>query len=104
MRSPRPHGITVRDKRESYDSRFPPDALDNTLVPCKVRDELGPTRYALRLGEIDVLGIAPQQRPDHAGYIAHWVGVMKADKRAIFTAAAKASEAANFLRDMDEGA
>ena len=30
-------------------------------------------------------------REDHAAYIGHWLGVMKGDKRAIFTVAAKAS-------------
>jgi antirestriction protein ArdC len=50
------------------------------------------------------LSITPQPRPDHAGYISHWLEVMKADKRAIFTAAAKASEAANFLRGIRKSA
>ena len=44
------------------------------------------------------LSITPQPRADHAGYIAHWLDVMKADKRAIFSAAAKANEAVTFLR------
>lgn len=44
------------------------------------------------------LGLTPVFRDDHAAYIGHWLGVMKADKRAIFTAAAKASEAARFLK------
>ena len=42
------------------------------------------------------LAISPHPRPDHEGYIAHWMEVMKADKRAIFTAAARANEAAGF--------
>ena len=44
------------------------------------------------------LSITPAPRPDHASYIAHWLDVMKADKRAIFAAAAKANEAVNFLK------
>jgi antirestriction protein ArdC len=44
------------------------------------------------------LSISPKPRADHAGYIAHWLDVMKADKRAIFSAAAKASEAVAYLR------
>jgi antirestriction protein ArdC len=43
------------------------------------------------------LGIAAVPRADHAQYLAHWLAVLKADKRAIFTAASKASEAAAFL-------
>ncbi len=44
------------------------------------------------------LGLTPVLRPDHASYIGHWLKVMKGDKRAIFTAAAKASEAARYLK------
>jgi len=43
------------------------------------------------------LGINPVPRQDHAQYIAHWLEVLKADKRAIFTAAAAASKAVAFL-------
>jgi antirestriction protein ArdC len=43
------------------------------------------------------LGIAIEPRPDHAQYLAHWLNVLKADKRAIFTAASKAAEASAFL-------
>lgn len=44
------------------------------------------------------LGISQALRPDHAGYIANWLEVLKADARAIFTAAAKASEAVAFIK------
>lgn len=37
-------------------------------------------------------------RPDHADYIADWLKVLKGDKRAIFAASTKASEAVLFLR------
>ena len=43
------------------------------------------------------LGIVVQPRADHAHYIAHWLRVMKEDKRAVFTAAAAASAAARYL-------
>jgi antirestriction protein ArdC len=43
------------------------------------------------------LGITPAPRADHAQYLAHWLKLLKSDKRAIFVAAAKASEAARFL-------
>jgi antirestriction protein ArdC len=43
------------------------------------------------------LGISDTPRPDHAQYLDHWLTVMKADKKAIFTAASKASEAVTFL-------
>jgi antirestriction protein ArdC len=45
------------------------------------------------------LGITTEPRADHAQYPASWLDVLKADKRAIFTAASKASEAAGWLCD-----
>ncbi|MEX0956388.1 MAG: zincin-like metallopeptidase domain-containing protein [Rhizobiaceae bacterium] len=43
------------------------------------------------------LGITPEPRADHAQYIVNWLKVLKDDKKAVFTAASKASEAANSL-------
>ena len=40
-----------------------------------------------------------RRQSDHmADYIGHWLKVMKGDSRAIFTAAAKASEATRYLK------
>jgi len=36
----------------------------------------------------------------HAGYIASWIGLLKADHRAFFTAASKAQAAADYLRGL----
>ena len=36
-------------------------------------------------------------RADHAQYLANWLSVLKSDKRAIFTAASKASQAVDYL-------
>lgn len=36
----------------------------------------------------------------HAGYIATWIDLLKADKRAFFTASSKASKAADYLRGL----
>jgi antirestriction protein ArdC len=46
------------------------------------------------------LGISPQPRLDHAQYLKHWLEMMKQDKRAIFTAAARAQEAVSFLSSL----
>ena len=46
------------------------------------------------------LGIQGELR--HAGYIADWITLLKAHDRAIFTAASKASQAAEFLRAFSE--
>ncbi len=43
------------------------------------------------------LGITAQPREDHAHYIANWLQVLRADKTAVFTAAAAAAKAADFL-------
>jgi len=43
------------------------------------------------------LGIAHHPRPDHAAYIASWIKVLKDDPRAIFTAASKAQQAADWM-------
>jgi antirestriction protein ArdC len=36
----------------------------------------------------------------HAGYIASWIDLLRADKRAFFTACSKASKAADYLRGL----
>ncbi len=48
------------------------------------------------------LGITPEPREDHAGYLAHWLEVLKGDKRAIFSAAAHAQRAADFLHGLQQ--
>ena len=43
------------------------------------------------------LGLSSVPREDHAQYIAHWLQVLRNDKRAIFTAASKAQQATDWL-------
>jgi antirestriction protein ArdC len=43
------------------------------------------------------LRLASEPRPDHAAYIADWLRVLKQDPRALTTAAAKASAAAEYV-------
>lgn len=43
------------------------------------------------------LNLPTDPRQDHAPYIASWLSVLKRDKRAIFTAAAKAQEAVDWM-------
>lgn len=50
------------------------------------------------------LGIANEPRPDHAAYVASWLEVLNDDRRAIFTAAARANEAAAYLQALYDGA
>lgn len=49
------------------------------------------------------LGIAHHPRPDHAAYIASWIEVLRADPRAIFTAASKAQQAADWMHAQQSG-
>jgi len=51
------------------------------------------------------LDLTPEPREDHAAYIASWLKVLKNDKRAIFSAAAHAQRAADYLHGLqDSGA
>ncbi len=49
------------------------------------------------------LDLTPEPREDHASYIASWLKVLKEDKRAIFSAAAHAQRAADFLHGLQPG-
>ena len=46
------------------------------------------------------LSITPEVREDHASYIDSWLKVLKADKRAVFSAASLASQAVDFLHGL----
>jgi antirestriction protein ArdC len=46
------------------------------------------------------LGITPEVRDDHAAYIASWLKALKDDRRLIFTAAAHAQRAVDYLHDL----
>jgi len=48
------------------------------------------------------LGLSASPRPDHASYLASWLKVLKADNRAIFTAASAAAKAAEWLGETKE--
>ncbi|SDL15265.1 hypothetical protein SAMN05421823_104508 [Catalinimonas alkaloidigena] len=48
------------------------------------------------------LGVSPQPRLDHAAYLSNWLTMLKGDKKAIFTAASKASQATRFLSKIQE--
>jgi antirestriction protein ArdC len=46
------------------------------------------------------LGITAEPRDDHSSYLASWLDVLKSDNRAIFTAAAHAQRAADYLHGL----
>ena len=43
------------------------------------------------------LGITSEPRVDHAQYLEHWLAILKADNRAIFSAASKAQKACDYV-------
>jgi antirestriction protein ArdC len=43
------------------------------------------------------LGLSTEPREDHAQYLQSWLRILKADKRAIFTAASKAQQATDWM-------
>jgi antirestriction protein ArdC len=49
------------------------------------------------------LDITPEIREDHAAYIASWLKALKDDKRLIFSAAAHAQRAADYLHSLQPG-
>ena len=49
------------------------------------------------------LGLSTEPREDHARYLQSWLGVLKADKRAIFTAASKAQQACDWMIERADG-
>ncbi len=51
------------------------------------------------------LGILNATLPDHADYLASWIKILREDKKAILTAAAQASKAHGFIKDLiaDQG-
>jgi antirestriction protein ArdC len=70
-----------------------------------LRNRFGDAAYAMEelVAEIGSaffcarLGISSTPREDHAQYLAIWLSVLKGDKKAIFTAAAKAQAAIDFV-------
>ena len=50
------------------------------------------------------LGVTLEPRADHAAYIQNWLKVLKADKKAIFTAASQAAKATDFLAGLQANA
>ena len=46
------------------------------------------------------LGITPDIREDQAAYLGHWLKILQDDKRAIFSAAAHAQRAADYLQQL----
>ena len=107
-----PPFIAFRDA-ESYYSTLAHECTHWTKGPNRLvrefgRKKFGDSGYAREelVAEIGAaflcvdLGLTPEPREDHAGYLAHWLAVLKEDNRAIFQAAAFAQKAADYLHGL----
>jgi antirestriction protein ArdC len=102
-------GSPTSTPAEAYYSTLLHELTHWTSAPTRCNRELGKrfgdAAYAIEevVAELGAaflcadLGITDEPRADHAQYLASWLSVLKADKKAIFTAPSKASEAAAFL-------
>lgn len=103
---------SFRDAESYYATRLH-ETTHWTMHPSRLARDFGRARwgdegYAMEelVAEIGAaflgadLGLAPEEREDHAAYIASWLKVLRNDKRAIFTAAGHAQRAAAFLHDL----
>ncbi len=98
---------------ESYYATLAHETCHWTRHPSRLDRDLGRKRwgdagYAMEelvaeLGSAFLsadLGLTPEIREDHAAYIENWLEVLKNDKRAIFSAAAHAQRATDFLHGL----
>jgi antirestriction protein ArdC len=80
-----------------------PSRLDRTLGKRFGDDAYAAEELIAELGSAFLcadLCIAPEIREDHASYLEHWRRVLKADKRAIFSAASQAQRAVDYPHDV----
>lgn len=98
---------------EDYYATLGHECIHWTVHPARLAREFGKARFGNEayaqeelVAEIGAaflaadLGIALEPRPDHASYIASWLKVLKNDKRAVFTAAAHAQKAVDYLHGL----
>lgn len=101
------------DDAESYYATLAHECTHWTRHPTRLDRDFGRSRWGdegyareelvAELGAAFLcadLGVELTPREDHAGYIGHWLEVLRGDKRFIFTAAAHAQRAADFLHGL----
>jgi antirestriction protein ArdC len=105
-------GTDTMSRGEAYYAVLTHELTHWTAAPTRLGRELGKrfgdAAYAAEelVAEIASaflcaeLGITQDTRADHAQYLAQWLKLMKDDSRAIFAAAAKASEAVAYLKKL----
>jgi antirestriction protein ArdC len=81
-----------------------PSRLDRGLATKRFEEhELAAEELTAEMGAAFLcaaLGIDSDLRHDHVSYLAHWLRLLQADKRAVFTAAALAQKAVDFLHGL----
>ena len=98
---------------ESYYATLAHECTHWTRHPTRLDRDFGRTRFGdegyareelvAELGAAFLcadLGLELTPREDHAAYLDHWLGVLKGDKRFIFTAAAHAQRACDHLHGL----
>jgi antirestriction protein ArdC len=103
---------TFRDA-ESYAATLAHEAIHATKHGKRLARDLGRVRHGdegyareelvAELGAAFLcadLGLTPEVREDHAAYISTWITLLKDEKRAIFSAAAHAQRAADYLHSL----
>jgi antirestriction protein ArdC len=101
--------------RESYYATLAHEMTHWTRHPSRLDRDFGRKRYGDEgyareelVAEIGAaflcaeLGITPEVREDHAAYIESWLTVLKKDKRAVFSAAAHAQRAVDYLQSYQQ--
>jgi antirestriction protein ArdC len=101
------------DDAEGYYATLAHECVHWTKHPSRLDRDFGRTRFGDEgyareelVAEIGAaflcadLGLALTPRPDHASYIASWLEVLSHDPRFIFTAAAHAQRACDYLRGL----
>jgi antirestriction protein ArdC len=64
-------------------------------------DKFGDLRLIAEIGSAFLCAACRLEgRLQHASYVASWIKVLKADKRAVFAAAAKAQQAADYVESL----
>jgi antirestriction protein ArdC len=81
----------------------PPGRCDRNLTKRFGKAERAAEELVAEIGAAFLcaeLGVTQDVRPDHAAYVANWLTLLKSDDKAIFTAAAKASQAVAYLKSL----
>lgn len=94
------HGFYATHLHEAAHGSGAKHRLDRDFTDKWTRDATAMEEMTAELTASFVLadlGIAHHPREDHAAYIASWLNVLKDEPRAIFTAASKAQQAADWM-------